>query len=319
MSKNNLTFCFDNSSLILTEGAVGLRVAREFDISPDENIKYAGLIYDSSGRKALKKIYSEYLQIAQDYDLPILLLTSTRRCNYKRVFQSKYKDKNIMSDNADFLYDLAKQFKCHTYIGGMMGCKGDAYSGASGLSTEEAIEFHSWQAEAFKDSKIDFLLAGIMPVLPETIGMAKVMERINLPYIISLMINKNGTLLDGNTINNTIQSIDYETKYHPLCYMTNCVHPTILEEALNKPFNNNDLVKQRFCGIQANAACLSPEELDDINDLKTSSAKELIDSFILLRNQFPLKIFGGCCGTDDAHIKEIAKRMHTVCKQSPVH
>lgn len=66
-------------------------------------------------------------------------------------------------------------------------------------------------------------------------------------------------------------------------------------------------MRARFCGIQANAACLSLQELDNSCALKTSDAKELAEEFRLLHRDFPLKIYGGCCGTDDSHIREMIK------------
>lgn len=71
--------------------------------------------------------------------------------------------------------------------------------------------------------------------------------------------------------------------------------------------NRTEAVRARFCGIQANAACLSLQELDNSCALKTSDAKELAEEFRLLHRDFPLKIYGGCCGTDESHIREMIK------------
>ena len=32
----------------------------------------------------------------------------------------------------------------------------------------------------------------------------------------------------------------------------------------------------------------------------------------ILYNEFNLKLFGGCCGTDNTHIEEIAKRLKDI-------
>ncbi len=309
MTEMCLENCFNTNSLILTEGAVGQRIEREFSLKPDVDVMYASLIYDSVGRNALASIYRSYLQVAEDYKLPILLLTNTRRANKDRVSRSKYRDKNMMRDYAAFLRELASKYRCETFIGGMMGCRGDAYSGSEGMNTDEAIEYHSWQMGMFDLEIIDFLFAAIMPALPEALGMAKVMEKSKLPYIISLMISCNGALLDGSTIHNAILKIDTLTKNKPLCYMTNCVHPSILKGALLQKENLTELVKKRFWGIQANAVSLSPQELDNSKSLKTTAAKELAEEFLSLHKLFPLKIYGGCCGTDDSHIIEIARRL----------
>ncbi len=309
MTKTRLEQCFENNSLILTEGGVGQRLEKEYSLKPDADIMYASLIYDSIGRSALTAIYRSYLQVAQDYHLPILLLTNTRRANMDRVLRSKFKDRNMMRDYAVFLRELASMYTCETFIGGMMGCRGNAYCGTEGMSTNEAIHFHTWQMNMFDLDTIDFLFAGIMPTLPETIGMAHVMEKSNLPYIISLMVKQNGTILDGTAIHDVISYTDTATQRNPLCYMTNCVHPSILKEALMQKINQTELVKKRFCGIQANASSLSLKQLDNSAILHTSAAKELAKEFSLLHDSFPLKIFGGCCGTDESHIIELIKQL----------
>ena len=200
---------------------------------------------------------------------------------------------------------MAAGYNCDTFIGGMMGCRGDAYSGTEGMGTKEAVQYHMWQMEMFDPQSVDFFFAGIMPTLPEAIGMAQVMQTAGLPYIISLMINRSGQLPDGTTIHNAICAIDAATQRRPLCYMTNCVHPTILKEALAQPVNQTQLIKTRFCGIQANASALSAKQLDNSEHLQTTDAKQLAKDFALLHSAFPLKIYGGCCGTDDTHIAEM--------------
>ena len=38
-----------------------------------------------------------------------------------------------------------------------------------------------------------------------------------------------------------------------------------------------------------------------------TTTKELAEEFRLLHRDFPLKIYGGCCGTDESHIREMIK------------
>jgi len=117
---------FNSNRFLLTEGAVGQRIEHEHGLSPDGNIFYAPLIYDPQGREALQKIYCQYLRIAQNYDIPILLMTNTRRANRERMQKSGFKDKNVMYDYAVFIKALAAKFNCSAFIGGMMGCRGGA-------------------------------------------------------------------------------------------------------------------------------------------------------------------------------------------------
>ncbi len=151
-----------------------------------------------------------------------------------------------------------------------------------------------------------------MPALEEAIGMAKAMESTELPYIISYMIRDNGKLIDGISIHTAIETIDNNTLRKPLCYMVNCVHPRILKTALSQSFNLSNIVRERFSGIQANTSFLSPEELDNCEDLETSDSVSLADEMIDLFNYFNPKIFGGCCGTNKSHIEEIAKKLKNI-------
>ncbi|MDP4090543.1 MAG: homocysteine S-methyltransferase family protein [Bacillota bacterium] len=300
--------CFNRAPVILMEGAVGERLRREYNIIFDEKVALAGLIYDADSRQAMYNIFVEYVKIAEKYNLPFMATTPTRRANKERVIQSGFSEK-IIQDNVLFLQQIKNSTSIDMFVGGLMGCRGDAYKATEVLSVEEAQEFHSWQADLFKSAEADFLYAGIMPALPEAVGMAKAMESTGLPYIISFMIRDNGRLIDGTTLNDAIVSIDNSVIRKPICYMTNCVHPIILKKALSYPFNQTKSVKDRFRGIQANASPLSPEKLDNCADLKSSGSVSLACDMMELYNQFTPKILGGCCGTDNTHIEEIAKRI----------
>ncbi|MGB4660128.1 MAG: homocysteine S-methyltransferase family protein, partial [Mobilitalea sp.] len=111
------------------------------------------------------------------------------------------------------------------------------------------------------------------------------------------------------SIHEAITQIDEATGRHPLCYMTNCVHPIVLGKALSQPFNKTEVVRTRFKGIQANTSPLTPEDLDNCCELIGSDYICLAEAMADLRKQYQLKIFGGCCGTDQTHMEEIAKRL----------
>jgi methionine synthase I (cobalamin-dependent) len=91
--------------------------------------------------------------------------------------------------------------------------------------------------------------------------------------------------------------------------MTNCVHPAVVQEALSQPFNNKELVRTRFLGIQANTSPLTYAELDQSEDLKCSDINEFAEEMARLRADKHLKIIGGCCGTDNLYMEEVARRL----------
>jgi len=298
---------FRSSGIILTEGAIVERLRREFSIPLDENIVHAGFIYNSKYRIALSGIYKQYLDIAEAYNLTIMIMTPTRRANLERIALSEFKDRRVIADNVDFLNQLKAGYKTPVYIGGLTGCMGDAYSSSTPFTLDEAIQFHTPTMQSFREAGVDFLFAGIMPTVTESIAIANSMETTGLPYIISFMIRRAGVLIDGTTIHDAIATIDKNTQHQPLCYMANCIHPDILHEALSHPANRSKLVKTRFQGIQANASSLSPEELNESKVLCSSSAEELTERMLHLHADFSLKIYGGCCGTNEKHLRKIAE------------
>lgn len=302
----SFTHCYQNNAHLLMEAALGERLKREYYLDFDEYVAMAGLIYRQEGRLALANLWQEYIGVAERYNLPLMVTTPTRRANQQRVLDSSFTP-NIIQDNVFFLKSISQLTHIPMYIGGLMGCKGDAYLATEILSIEDAKLFHSWSASLFKQAGVDFLFAGIMPALTEAVGIALAMGETSLPYIISFMVGSNGNLIDGTSIDCAIRTIDNFTEQRPLCYMANCIHPRLLHQALSNPINQTPLVRERFCGIQANASSLSPAELDNAQTLHCSDSNELaqdIFNLSLMINQ--LKIVGGCCGTNNQHLERMA-------------
>lgn len=295
---------------MLTEGAVVERLKNECKVSLDKFINHAGLIYSESNE--LAAIYNEYIAVAQKQNLPIMLMTPTRKVTKETLKLSAFSNNNVILDSCSFLKKIRAEhnnFSDKIYIGGLLGCKGDAYSGAKVFSVDKSYTFHSEQVKVFKEGEVDFLFAGIMPQITEATGLALAMETSNIPYIISFMINKNGCLLDGTNLFEAINIIDSATKYEPLGYMVNCIHPLILNSTLqvNHPLKGKLL--NRFLGIQANASSLSPEELNNSSVYHHGNFDLMVNEILELTLQYNLKILGGCCGTDSIFLDMLADRL----------
>lgn len=304
----NIQTCISSNSPIFMEGALGERLKREFNIKIDGTVAMASLVYDVKGRKALRALWEQYIDLSRQFHLPFIATTPTRRANRERINSSGY-DESIILRNVEFLKEIRTESHTEMYLGGLLGCKGDAYTGEGALTTAQAKIFHSWQIRLFKEAGVDFLYAGIMPTLPEATGMAMAMAETNIPYIISFTIQEDGKLIDGHTIDLAIRSIDDSVSVKPMGYMTNCVHPAILHKALSHQFNRTETVRTRFIGIQANTSALPYGELDGAIDLKESSPIDWAEDMIRLETDYSLKVFGGCCGTNNRHMEEIAKRL----------
>lgn len=301
---------YKRSDIILTEGALVERLKSEFNAKMDVWINHAGLLYTHP--ESLEALYRQYIEIGQKFDLPIMIMTPTRKVNNESLKRSVYNGKNLFTDSCTFLNQIKKSYTNYSekiLVGGLLGCKKDAYSGEKVLGIEDAYRFHRQQTSQFTTRDIDFLFAGIMPEINEAIGMAKAMAETEIPYIISFMLRKDGCLMDGTILSEAIKIIDTEVSRAPICYMTNCIHPTNLIHGLIRDENKDSPFLERFKGIQSNASLLTPEELNNCTILQQDDFEKIISEMCFLQNKFNFKIFGGCCGTNDKFLESLAKEL----------
>lgn len=313
----NLINLINSSPFILTEGSVIERIRRDSHLELNPYISNSAFVYDSDGAEILREIYRQYIDIGQKYNLPILILTPTWRANKERIQKSGYSHTDVNGDNFWFLNEIRKEYGVYSrsiFIGGLIGCANDAYKPEEALTAEEAEEFHKYQLEYLVRSGVDLLIASTLPALSEAKGIAKAMSKLNVPYILSFVIRKDGILLDGTTLPEAIRIIDDTTNPAPAFYMVNCVHPTVVDSTFEALSSSIDLIKPRLLGIQANTSRKSPEELDGMEILDTESPDSFSEAMINLYSQYGLKVLGGCCGTDNTHIEEIAKQFQKLIK-----
>lgn len=306
-NSNDTVDLINRSPLVLMEGAVIERLRRDPSLSLDPHILNAPLIYDEAGRMEMTRIYKGYIDISLEYDLPIMMAAPTWRVNKERLAASAFSGRDVLGEAAEFLNEIKSSYNSHSpkiLVGGLMGCKGDAYKPEEAMAADSALKFHSFQAERLAEAKVDYLMAATLPALSEAIGMAKAMSGAGKPYIISFVIRPDGALLDGTRLNEAVQTIDGHTDPKPFLYMVNCVHPTVLASAL---IRSGSGIPDRFSGIQANTSAKSPEELDGATETETEDANIFAASMVRLHQDFGLKVLGGCCGTDETHIRAMAE------------
>lgn len=303
----NFEEVYKHSEIILTEGAIVERLKSEFQVEMNRWINHAGLIYTNP--QILEKIYRQYIEIGLKYDIPIMIMSPTRKVNFESQNRTFFKSRNIFADSYEFLYRIRNSYQRYSekiFIGAMLGCKGDAYSPIKVLETDNAYLFHRNQIVQINECDYDFLYAGIMPEINEALGMAMSMAESNIPYIISFMMRRDGCLIDGTTLSNAVELIDKKVLKKPLSYMTNCIHPSNLIAGIEIE-KNNAILLDRFNGIQANASILSPEELNNCGKLQKDDVTKMINDMIILKKEFKFKIFGGCCGTDNNFLNSLAQ------------
>jgi homocysteine S-methyltransferase len=288
-------------SRVLTEGSVYELLRRNPRVRFDPFIAHAGLIYDPDTRSLLEDVHRRYLEIGRRHGLPMLLFTDTWRASEERVKRSSLRDREVNADNVAFMRELAFASGTTTFIAGMSGPRGDAYSPAEAPDRTEAARIHARQIGELARAGVDVLFAATLPSLGEALGIANVMARTGAPWMLSFVVRADGTLLDGSRLASAIQTLDAEIVPNALGFSINCVHPSVALSALQTLDSD---CAERVIAFQGNTSTLSPEELDGHAELQGEDPP----AFAACMSEVGLRvpIVGGCCGTDERHIEAVA-------------
>jgi homocysteine S-methyltransferase len=298
----------ENASFALSEGSIYERLRRHPSIEFDPYIFHASLIYDENARQILAGVHREYMDVAQKYQLPMLVTTDTWRASQERINLSKFKGRKVNQDNVQFMKDLREEYQENAqpiFVVGQIGPRGDAYKPEEALSKVEAESFHADQLSALAEAGVDLLFAATLPALSEAQGIAVAMSGLGLPYALSFVIRPEGTLLDGTPFGEAMDSIDNSVSIPPIGYAVNCVHPKIFASGMSVLDKSH---VDRILSYQANTANLRPEELDGSVELIAEEPDMLVGLMMDSHRSFHTLFMGGCCGTDTRHIEQLARK-----------
>ncbi|NOJ97875.1 homocysteine S-methyltransferase family protein [Corallococcus coralloides] len=294
---------------VLTEGSVVERLRRHPAGLLDPHVANAGLLFNPEGREALAGIYRDYRDIGLRHGLPTLLLTPTWRANAERLARAGLTGRDVFGEAVGLLAGLREEVGSRgegVFIGGLVGCRGDAYRPEEALPREEATAFHAPHVEALARAGVDFLVAQALPALSEAEGLALAMARTGAPFLLSFILRPTGTLLDGTPLAEAVARIDALPGARPSAYMVNCVHPSIFREGLSRQLANLPILGTRVVGLQANTSRLSPEELEGRAELDSETPDAFAREMARVHAEFGTRLLGGCCGTDERHIAALA-------------
>ena len=295
--------------IILTEGSVVERLRRHPGLQLNPDVAHAGFLYDPTASCEMAGIWREYLSIGRSAGLPMLILTPTWRANPERLKRAGMGGRDVNGDAVRHLAGLRAEqgpYARRIYVGGLLGCRGDCYLPGEALAVDEAEAFHTTQIRELARAGADFLFGSTLPALSEALGMAQAMADCGLPYILSFVVTRGGTLLDGTPLGIAIRRLDGEPAPAPLGYMANCVHTSIFAAALGRL---DPALRPRVLGLQANTSTKTPTEFDGLSNLDTEPPGVFAEAMQRLQEGFGLKILGGCCGTNGGHIRALAERL----------
>jgi homocysteine S-methyltransferase len=267
------------------------------------------LLETSDGRRRLRRYFERHAEIARGAGCGFIAEAPTWRANPDWGRSLGYEgraldaiNKNAITLLAD-LRDRDGRDREEYVISGCIGPRGDGYDATLEISAAEAECYHAEQIASFAVTEADLVSALTLTNTAEAIGITRAARNAGVPVVISFTLETDGRLPSGEGLGEAIQRVDGQTDSGPAYYMINCAHPTHFEHALDP----GGRWLGRLRGIRANASRKSHAELDATPELDDGDPYELASEYARLVARLPeLTILGGCCGTDERHIEQIA-------------
>ena len=199
---------------------------------------------------------------------------------------------------------------------GILGPRGDAYSLNKTITAEEAEDYHGTQIETLALAEVDLVEAMTFNSVAEAVGVTRAAAQAGLPASISFTLDSNHRLHSGPSLKRAIESVDAQTgEDRPAFYGINCSHPLEFLPAL-EPGN----WFQRVRCLRPNAAMMDKIALCTLGHLESGDPVDLGTRMGAIAAQYPhLDIWGGCCGTWDTHLDQIAHNIRQPRQPSPTH
>jgi S-methylmethionine-dependent homocysteine/selenocysteine methylase len=260
------------------------------------------LFKHQEGELALEQYFSNYANLARDYQVGFILESATRRANPDWGAKLGYSTKELREVNRKAIVLLQKvrsayeTRKSKMVISGCIGSRSDGYNPSELMTATEAEEYHYQQIATFAETEADLITGMTMTNTEEAIGIVRAAKSVEMPVVISFTVETNGRLPTGQTLSEAIEQVDRSTNLMPAYYGINCAHPSHFAGVLigEEPW------LERIRCIRANASRKSYAALNE------DDPEELGDSYRdLVRKYKQLNILGGCYGTDIRHIEAI--------------
>jgi len=265
------------------------------------------LLDDERGTAAMRAYYRTYLDIARRAGLGFIIESPTWRANPDWGARLGFDRDGLIDINRramDFVHELRAEYAgdgMPVVASGNVGPRGDGYVAGAMMTIAEAADYHRLQADTFAACGADMMSAFTLTYPAEAAGVVLAANAAGLPTAISFTTETDGRLPNGQSLEAAIEEVDAATDGGPAYYMVNCAHVDHFGAALAE----GAAWTRRVRGVRANASRLSHAELDACEELDDGDPREFGALCRRLKMRLPdLSVFGGCCGTDDRHIRE---------------
>ena len=269
------------------------------------------LLNDAKATEVIKSYYRAFADIAVDHGTAFIFDSLTYRASTDWGDLLGYSASALAEMNLialELYREVARESGLADHdvvISGCVGPKGDAYERNDVLTADGAQEYHQVQVDTFKAGDVDVVTALSLGSSQEAIGIVRAAEAAGLPAAISFTVGKNHCLRSGESLQTAIETVDEATGTAAAYFMVNCTHPMDIDPALTE----GEWVS-RVHGIRANSSKQEHSVLNTLGDLDEGNPDELAGEYASLKTRFPdMNVFGGCCGTDYTHLRQISSAL----------
>ncbi|MCR8725891.1 homocysteine S-methyltransferase family protein [Frigidibacter sp. ROC022] len=299
--------------LYLTEGGIETEIMYKDGFELPHFAMFP-LLDDPAALEAMKQMWRRMLGVAAETGFCVVLNGLDYRASPDWGRLLGYSPEGLATIQhrcIDFLRDLAREFENSIekiYISGTVGPRGDAYSLNRTITADEAEEYHSVQLETLREAGVDLAWAMTFNNVPESVGATRAANALGVSFAMGLTLDSSCKLKSGPTLAQAIVEIDQQTSFGPEFYACNCSHPLEFEPALD-----GGAWQERLRCIRPNASAMEKIALCKLGHLEDGDPAELGQQMADVAQRLPhMDIFGGCCGTDERHLREIAYRVRNI-------
>ena len=271
------------------------------------------LLPDTAGREALRNYLSGFLSLAKDMGTGFILDSQTWKAHMHwagDLGSTEGELRAINEEAIEFISALRDEFSSNEkpiVLNGVVGPRGDAYAPEAEVAADEAQEYHQKQLSWLAETDADMVTGLTFTQSDEAIGFVRAAQAVGLPAVVSFTVETDGNLPTGQPLAEAISAVDEATDGGAAYFMVNCAHPEHFSHVLEDAG-----WARRVLGLRCNASRKSHEELDNSETLDDGDPVEFGGQYREFKARLPwLNVFGGCCGSDLRHVREIAKSVIT--------
>lgn len=266
------------------------------------------LLGDTRGEAALAAYLTGFLALADEIDAGFILDSPTWKAHRHWAADLGETPAQLRSSNQQaiaFIAGLRAQASNRkpVVLNAVVGPRGDAYQPDRQITANEAHAYFAEQLGWLVATEVDMVTALTFNQASEATGFVTAAHELGLPAVVSFTVETDGRLPDGQTLAEAIMQVDEGSGAVAAYFMINCAHPDHFGSVLDEQAGWT----RRIRGLRANASRLSHAELDEAPELDAGDLHELAAQYATLAKRLPwLNVFGGCCGSDLRHVRQIA-------------